>query len=194
GGGGTGGGGGGGAGVGIGASRAGTQPSHASQSPQPTTAARAAAPAQAHQSLTDEYCLDCHDKATHTKDLVLEGFDADHPERQAEVAEKVNKKLRAGMMPPDGNPRPEAADVRAFVTGLETRLDQYAAAHPNPGERPFQRLNRAEYARSVHDLLGLDVDVDAYLPPDTISHGFDDVADVQGFSPAMMEGYLRAAS
>lgn len=177
--------------VAIGASRAGTQ---SSQPSQPKSTARAAAPAQAHQPLTDEYCLDCHDKATHTKDLVLEGFDADHPERQAEIAEKVITKLRAGMMPPDGNPRPDAADVHAFVTGLETKLDQYAAAHPNPGERPFQRLNRAEYARSVHDLLGLDVDVDAFLPPDTISHGFDDVADVQGFSPATMEGYLRAAS
>ena len=73
-------------------------------------------------------------------------------------------------------------------------MDERAAINPNPGWRPFQRLNRAEYARAVKDLLGLDVDVAAFLPPDTISHGFDNVADVQDLSPTLMEGYLRAAS
>lgn len=158
----------------------------------PTHALRSTAPPRT--TIIDEFCLDCHDKGTHTAGLVLETFDPEHPELSPEIAEKVIKKLRAGLMPPPGNPRPDAAAVSAFVTGLETTIDQYAALHPNPGARPFQRLNRAEYARSIHDLLGLDVDVDAYLPPDTISHDFDNVADVQGFSPAMMEGYLRAAS
>ena len=65
---------------------------------------------------------------------------------------------------------------------------------PNPGWRPFQRLNRAEYAREIRSLLDLDVDVTAFLPADTISDGFDNVADVQTFSPTLMEGYLRAAS
>ena len=73
-------------------------------------------------------------------------------------------------------------------------MDALAAADPNPGWRPFQRLNRAEYAREVKYLLGLDVDVTAFLPADTISDGFDNVADVQTFSPTLMEGYLRAAS
>lgn len=165
-------------------------PAHTSE---PTLAAQATtAPARA--SLTDQYCLDCHDKATHTHDLVLEGMDWDHPERHADIAEKVIGKLRAGLMPPPDNPRPDPAAVKAFVEGVETKLDAYAALHPNPGDRPFQRLNRAEYARSIHDLLGMDVDVDAYLPADTISHSFDNVADVQGFSPAMTEGFLRAAA
>src|SRR5262249_9004763 len=77
---------------------------------------------------------------------------------------------------------------------LETKMDAAFAANPNPGWRPFQRLNRAEYQRAVKDLLGLDVDVTAYLPPDTISKGFDNVADVQSFSPTLMESHLRAAS
>ena len=84
--------------------------------------------------------------------------------------------------------------VTSFVDTLETRIDAAAALNPNPGWRPFQRLNRAEYQRAVRDLLGIDVDVTAFLPPDTISHGFDNVADVQNFSPTLMEGYLRAAS
>ena len=80
------------------------------------------------------------------------------------------------------------------MRALEARLDEFAAANPNPGWRPFQRLNRAEYARAVKDLLDVDVDVSALLPPDTISHGFDNVADAQTFSPTLLEGYLRAAS
>ena len=116
-------------------------------------------------------------------------------EKQAEIAEKMIHKLRAGMMPPATAPkRPDAAAVQAFVTALEARVDAVAAGAPNPGWRPFQRLNRAEYARAVKDLLALDVDANAFLPPDTISHGFDNVADSQTFSPTLMEGYLRASS
>ena len=103
------------------------------------------------------------------------------------------RKLRAGMMPPPGARRPEPAALTALAAALETRLDRAAVAAPNPGRRPFQRLNRVEYARAIHDLLALDVDVTALLPPDSISQGFDNVADSQALSPALMEGYLRAA-
>ena len=104
------------------------------------------------------------------------------------------RKLRAGMMPPPGASRPDAAALAGMVRALETAMDTAAALHPRPGWRPFQRLNRVEYAAAVRDLLGLDVDVSAYLPPDTMSAGFDNVADVQNFSPQLMQGYLRAAS
>ena len=105
------------------------------------------------------------------------------------------RKLRAGMMPPaTAKSRPDPATVEAFAETLEATVDAAAAAHPSPGWRPFQRLNRAEYARAVHDLLDVDIDPSAFLPPDTVSNGFDNVADVQTFSPALMEGYLRAAS
>ena len=104
------------------------------------------------------------------------------------------RKLRAGMMPPPGAKRPEAAALTGLASALEQQIDQAWAAHPNPGRRPFQRLNRVEYRRSVYDLLGLDVDVAAFLPPDTSSNGFDNVADVQASSATLMQGYLRAAS
>jgi hypothetical protein len=104
------------------------------------------------------------------------------------------RKLRTGMMPPPNARRPEPALIASFVDTLETKIDAAAALNPNPGWRPFQRLNRAEYQRAVHDLVGIDVDVTAFLPPDTISRGFDNVADVQNFSPTLMESYLRAAS
>jgi hypothetical protein len=104
------------------------------------------------------------------------------------------RKLRAGMMPPAGARRPAGTELGQLAAALERRMDLLAGSTPDPGWRPFQRLNRAEYARSVEQLVGLDIDVTAFLPADTISNGFDNVADVQTFSPALMEGYLRAAS
>jgi hypothetical protein len=106
----------------------------------------------------------------------------------------VIKKLRAGMMPPPGRSRPEAGVLEALAASLESRLDAAAAARPNPGSRTFQRLNRAEYANAIRDLLGIDIDVSAFLPPDTVSHNFDNIADVQSVSATVLEGYLRAAS
>jgi hypothetical protein len=113
--------------------------------------------------------------------------------QSAQLAEKVIRKLRAGLMPPSGAQRPDPATLKALAHSLERAVDASAAASPNPGWRTFQRLNRGEYARSVRDLLGIDVDVAALLPPDTLSAGFDNIADSQSFSPAVMEGYMRAA-
>ncbi len=159
-----------------------------------TTAATAMTSA-AQNKLVNDYCSGCHDDEGRTGGLSLEHFDAARLDRNTEVGEKMIRKLRAGMMPPaSAKSRPEPAALQAFVASLETKIDQAAALHPNPGRRSFQRLNRAEYARSIHELLDLDVDVDAFLPPDTMSHGFDNVADAQTFSATLMEGYLRAAS
>ena len=104
------------------------------------------------------------------------------------------RKLRAGMMPPAGVRRPEDAALAGLAATLETRLDAAAATNPNPGRRSFQRLNRAEYERSIRDLLALDVSAGDYLPLDTKSANFDNIADVQLLSPTLMNGYLRAAS
>src|SRR6185503_18123779 len=141
-----------------------------------------------------QYCTGCHSEKGKAGGLSLVAFDAAHADQQADVAERMIHKLRLGMMPPPGARRPAADVLTAFVTSLEARIDAAATLHPTPGRRGFQRLNRAEYQRSVHDLLDLDVDVNAFLPPDTLSAGYDSVADVQTFSPALMEGYLRAAS
>ncbi|MSO36021.1 MAG: DUF1592 domain-containing protein [Acidobacteria bacterium] len=150
-------------------------------------------------ALVKQYCASCHNdrNKNNAGGLSLAGFDASkvgHDAPVAETAEKMIRKLRAGMMPPSGSRRPEAAMLTSFATSMETRLDQSAALNPNPGRRPFQRLNRAEYARAVAGMFDLDVDVSAFLPPDQISAGFDNVADSQSFSATLMEGYLRAAS
>ena len=104
------------------------------------------------------------------------------------------RRLRSGMMPPVGAKRPDQATINGLVNAFETTIDRAAALNPNPGWRPSQRLNRAEYQRAVKDLLAVDVDVNAYLPADTLSDGFDNIADSQTISSTLMEGYLRAAS
>jgi mono/diheme cytochrome c family protein len=170
-----------------------------SHQPAPPKLASGAASEAEETALVKQYCATCHNDRNkdNAGGLSLQGFDAakvGHDAQVAELAEKMIRKLRAGMMPPSNARRPEGNALAAFASSMEARLDQAAALNPNPGRRPFQRLNRAEYSRAVHALLSLDVDVNAFLPPDTISAGFDNVADAQTFSATLMEGYLRAAS
>ena len=148
----------------------------------------------AQAELVSQYCAGCHSERGKAGGLSLAGWDTRRASEQRDITEKMIHKLRAGMMPPSGARRPADTALASLVGALESRMDALAAAHPDPGWRPFQRLNRAEYAREIKYLLGLDVDVTAFLPPDTTSDGFDNVADVQTFSPTLMEGYLRAAS
>ena len=149
---------------------------------------------ESQRALVDQYCVWCHDDVEKAGDMTLSGLDLAHIEESAELVEKMIRKLRAGMMPPAGQPRPAAATLEAFAASLETALDHIAGAEPNPGTRVLQRLNRAEYARSISELLDLDVDVASLLPPDSMGRGFDNIADVLTLSPALMEGYIRAAS
>ena len=113
------------------------------------------------------YCATCHSDRGKAGGLSLASFDAMKAHEQPEVIEKMIRKLRAGMMPPPGAKRPEAAEIDRLAAALESRMDEFAASNPNPGWRPFQRLTRAEYAHAVKDLLDLDVDVTPYLPADT---------------------------
>jgi mono/diheme cytochrome c family protein len=162
-------------------------------------AAPAAEPAARHQAVLKRYCISCHNQRLKTAGLVLEGVDPATPSAQAATWEKVVAKLRTGAMPPAGLPRPDAATANAMASFLEAELDRAAAARPNPGLRPpLHRLNRAEYQSAVRDLLALDdlpkeVDIAVLLPADDSSFGFDNIADVLGTSPTLLERYLAAA-
>jgi mono/diheme cytochrome c family protein len=150
--------------------------------------------AEAATQTVKQYCVGCHNDRGKAGDLSLAAFDVARSSEHPETSEKIIRKLRASMMPPAGARRPDEGTLQDLRRALEVRMDQWASANPNPGWRPFQRLTRAEYARAVSDLLDVDVDVTAYLPPDTMSQGFDNIADTQSFSPALPQGYLRAAS
>ena len=141
-----------------------------------------------------QYCQKCHNATMQRGNLSLASFNVGLAPMQPDVAEKIVAKLRAGMMPPPGSARPTADTLDALVQSLEKQLDSAAIAHPNPGGRTFQRLNRAEYQSSVRELLGLEIDPGVYLPADTKSENFDNIADVQALSPMLLDGYLRAAS
>jgi hypothetical protein len=146
-----------------------------------------------HNALVKQYCVTCHSDRAKAGGLSLASFDTATPTKDIVTAEKMIRKLRAGMMPPSGAKRPDEATLNALTNALETHIDRAASAN-HSGGRVFQRLNRAEYARAIRDLLALDIDVSGLLPADTISGGFDNVSDSQPFSPTLMEAYLRAAS
>ena len=145
-------------------------------------------------AVIQEYCVTCHNDYTLTGGMSLQSFDVGHPDRNAELAERMIRKLRAGLMPPKEMPRPDDDAVLALVEALEHGIDRAADARREPGTRPSQRLNRAEYARLIYDLLDLTIDPAEWLPEDQVSASFDNIADVQTMSPTLMVAYLTAAS
>ncbi len=158
--------------------------------------ALAAAPAALGQDpnhLVQTICVACHNEYTLQAGLNLQAFDARRPELDAEIAEKMIRKLRAGQMPPREMPR-DQAQIDHLVDTLEMHLDRHARMADRAGTRPFQRVNRAEYARLVYDLLGLTIDPAEWLPEDRISASFDNIADAQEMSTTLMIAYLAAAS
>src|SRR5688572_14310889 len=145
------------------------------------------------RAIVDRYCVTCHNQRTKTSDLALDGVDITTPSANGEIWENVVRRLRTRSMPPQGMPRPDDATYEALATYLEKDLDKSAAAKPNPGRPLIRRLNRNEYANSVRDLIALDVDVASLLPPDDSAFGFDNISDLLGTSPALLERYLVAA-
>ncbi len=153
-----------------------------------------ATPASSSQrALLNRYCVTCHNEKLKTADLLLDQANIENVGASAAVWEKVVKKLRTGSMPPPGMPRPDKSTYDAFATYLETALDGAAAAKPNPGRPAAHRLNRSEYANAIRDLLAVEIDGEALLPPDEASNGFDNDGDVLSVSPLLMERYLLAA-
>jgi hypothetical protein len=160
-----------------------TAPAPASSSP--------AAPAP--RALVERYCVTCHNDRAKTAGLSLEKMNFDRLSADAEVWEKVVRKLHGGMMPPEGMPRPDAAALDGFISHLESSIDAVALARPEPGPSPLHRLNRSEYASAIRDLIALDIDATSLLPADDESNGFDNIAGVLKVSPLLLEQYLIAS-
>jgi hypothetical protein len=153
-------------------------------------------------AVAKQFCVSCHNEKTKAGDLVLEGAPLANVAAHAEVWEKALRKVRAGAMPPAGMPRPDARVTAEFVRSLEAELDSAGSAsrtgssrrNPAYGGPALHRLNRTEYGNAIRDLLALDIDPAALLPPDDSSAGFDNNADLLGVSPALLERYLAAAA
>jgi hypothetical protein len=147
------------------------------------------------RQLVEKYCVSCHNQRLKTAGLILDSTDIDHPARAAQTWEKVIVKLRSRAMPPAGAARPDSATYDAVAGWLESEIDREAAAHVNPGRSAaLHRLNRAEYSNAVRDLIGLEVDAQAMLPPDEQAFGFENNAEALSMQPALLDRYVNAAS
>ena len=178
------------------------------QAPRPTPARQAGQPRQARpaapvasvasvpdvsaqRALVDQYCVPCHNQKLKTANLLLDQLDLAHFAEHPDLGEKIVRKLRAGMMPPTGMPRPDLTTRGALIRWMEQELDSHATTNLlAPG---IHRLNRVEYNNVIRDLLGLEVDAAKFLPSDDSTHGFDNIAGALTMSPALMEAYLSAA-
>ena len=170
-----------------------------SGAPQAASQRTAQSPGQPELAATvKQYCAGCHNAKANSSatatGVILDAADLTQIPAQAEMWEKVVRRLRTGSMPPPGMPRPDPAAYHALTGYLESTLDRAAAARPNPGRHALHRLNRSEYANAIRDLLGLDVDPSTLLPPDDSADGFDNNASLLGVSPALLERYLSAAA
>ena len=154
-------------------------------------------PNEAHETLLQQYCITCHNERLSSRGTVpleLETATLTDVSANAELWEKVIRKLRTGSMPPLGRPRPDAAVSDGFASWLENEIDRVAAVQPNPGRtEPLHRLNRTEYQNAVRDLLSLQIDAATLVPADDQSYGFDNIAGVLKVSPTLLERYMSAA-
>src|SRR5437762_6925087 len=156
-------------------------------------AAGAPLPSTPHRDVVKRYCVSCHNDRLKTGGLALDTVVAHDVGQNAEVWEKVLRKVRARQMPPIGMPRPDEAAYEAAISSLETSLDRAAAVNPNPGRtETLRRLNRTEYQNAIRDLLAVEVDVASLLPADDSSYGFDNVT-VGDLSPTLLDRYVSAA-
>jgi mono/diheme cytochrome c family protein len=174
----------------------------ADQSPTPLPAQGAAATASPSatantpaRELVTAYCVTCHNQRLKTANLALDNLDTEHVFNSADTWEKVVVKLRSRSMPPPSARRPDNATYDRVSSWLENELDRAAEAHVNPGRTAeLHRLNRTEYANAVRDLLGVEIDPKAMLPPDEQAFGFDTNADALSMQPALLDRYLASAA
>lgn len=148
---------------------------------------------KAQKALVEDYCVSCHNQKTKAASLSLEGLDYDRVANNAEVWEKVLRKVRTGQMPPPKAPKPDAHEAVAFTNWLEGALDRAARVNPNPGRPAVHRLNRSEYSNAIRDLLAVDIKPGQALPVDDSGYGFDNIGEVLTLSPALLEKYLSVA-
>ncbi|MYD86425.1 MAG: DUF1587 domain-containing protein, partial [Acidobacteria bacterium] len=183
-------------------------PVSAGQEAAETAAVRSDASAP-HRALLDRYCVTCHSEQMvsgrgraasplvgqlRAVGLTLDTLDLGEVGSHADRWEKVVRKLRGGVMPPAGRPRPPADELEAFLTWLEGELDGAWAETRDPGRTAtFHRLNRTEYTNAIRDLLAVEIDADEFLPADDASFGFDNIGGLLRMSQSLMERYLAAA-
>jgi Protein of unknown function (DUF1592)/Protein of unknown function (DUF1588)/Protein of unknown function (DUF1587)/Protein of unknown function (DUF1585)/Protein of unknown function (DUF1595) len=155
--------------------------------PPPTTLSQ-------HWDMFDKFCVKCHNFTDWAGKIAFDTMTPEQVPENQTVFETAIRKLRGGLMPPPGNPRPATDEIAAVATGLATYLDQIAAEQgPNPGHVGLHRLNRTEYANAIRDLLDVTIDATTLLPRDNAEEGYDNMASALQVSPTFLEQYVSAA-
>ena len=155
--------------------------------------AQDAAPVAQHWGVIETYCVECHNFSDWAGEVAFDTMSPDAVPQDAAVWEQAVRKLRGGLMPPPGEPRPDQAELAALVGSLEQTLDAASAAQSEPGYVDLHRLNRKEYANAVRDLLGVEIDAESLLPQDNTQDGYDNIASVLSVTPTFLEQYVSAA-
>jgi hypothetical protein len=156
-------------------------------------------PVESQEALVGKYCSGCHSDAIKSGGFTWSAIDLSHPEQNAALAERIIRKIRSGMMPPSGAPRPELATLKSFASALENSIDKAAGTRPYVKSPELHRMNRTEYQNAVRDLLGIQVDVGDLLPPDARTSsgvaggGFDNMSEALTITPSLLSAYVRAA-
>lgn len=147
------------------------------------------------EAFLEKHCSKCHNDERMSGNWSLSGVNiADiNKGKGLKEWESILRVTQRGEMPPRNKPQPSVEDMHGFTSWLETSLDSYAIANPNPGRATLRRLNRTEYSNAVRDLLKLDVDIRDSLPADDTGYGFDNIADVLSVSPTLMDRYIAVA-
>ena len=139
------------------------------------------------QAFVQTYCVGCHNDRVKSGGFSWSQIDLAHPERNPKQSEEVIRKIRAGLMPPPGARRPEPAVMHEFGSAFATRIDELTGLDPYYKAPELHRINRREYRNAIRDVLGIDVEVSALLPPDSRTGAFDNMADALTVNPALMQ-------
>ena len=152
-------------------------------------------PSDPAQAFFEKHCQTCHSGPKPKGKFLLESLSKDFSDKtNRERWQTVLEQVKSGTMPPKGKPRPSEQDAAALTDWIGKRVAaQESARSAAQGRVVLRRLNRAEYANTVRDLLKVDVDLTDLLPLETSTNGFDNSAEASHVSSYLMETYLEAA-
>ena len=140
------------------------------------------------------HCVSCHGGNEPEGELALDRYhESANVPQDFEVWQRVLRMLGEGEMPPEDEPQPTAAEVRAVLQAIKAELDSIDCSQPHPGRVTLRRLNRAEYNNTIRDLVGINFEPANDFPSDDVGNGFDNMADVLTIPPILLEKYLAAA-
>ena len=148
------------------------------------------------RAIIQQKCLSCHGKEKQEGDLRLDRLNPDMVKGvDAETWHDVLNRINRGEMPPEKAEALQREERHQFVDWLNAELKRAEKSRRGKTDGVvMRRLTRYEYQNTMRDLLGIELDFSAELPPESTSEdGFQNNGETLGISPLQIEFYLRAA-